>query len=108
MIAAQLRTAQADGDIPRGLDPDLEATSLMTMFAGLGTSVLAGHSWPGQAQAVIDYPLRRPCSPHSASVTPGRRLNWSAPQGQAYFPGGLRVPGRHRGLQMPVFAVSRA
>jgi len=28
--------------------------------------------------------------------------------GQAYFPGGLRVPGRHRELQMPVFTVSRA
>jgi hypothetical protein len=35
--------------MPAGLDPDLEATSLMTMSAGLGTSVLAGHSSPGQA-----------------------------------------------------------
>ena len=59
VIAAQLRVAQADGDMPAGLDPDLEATSLMTMSAGLGTSVLAGHSSPGQAQAVIDYHLRR-------------------------------------------------
>ena len=45
--------------MPAGLDPDLEAISLMTMSAGLGTSVLAGHSPPGQAQAVIDYHLRR-------------------------------------------------
>src|SRR5580700_7676524 len=59
VIAAQLRTAQADGDLAAGLDPDLEAISLMTMSAGLGTSVLAGHSSPGQAQAVIDYHLRR-------------------------------------------------
>jgi AcrR family transcriptional regulator len=59
VIAAQLRTAQAAGDMPAGLDPDLEAISLMTMSAGLGTSVLAGHSSPGQAQAVIDYHLRR-------------------------------------------------
>jgi AcrR family transcriptional regulator len=59
VVAAQLRTAQAAGDMPASLDPDLEAISLMTMSAGLGTSVLAGHSSPGQAQAVIDYHLRR-------------------------------------------------
>jgi BetI-type transcriptional repressor, C-terminal len=59
VIAAQLRTAQAGGDMPAGPDPDLEAISLTTMSAGLGTSVLAGHSTPEQAQAVIDYHLRR-------------------------------------------------
>ena len=31
----------------------------MTMSAGLGTSILAGQSSPGQAQAVIDYQLYR-------------------------------------------------
>ena len=46
-------------DMPAGLDPDLEAISLMTMSAGLGTSVLGGHSSAGQAQAVIDYHLDR-------------------------------------------------
>jgi BetI-type transcriptional repressor, C-terminal len=59
VIAAQLRAAQAAGDMPASLDPDLEAISLLTMSAGLGTSVLAGHSSPLQAQAVIDYHLRR-------------------------------------------------
>jgi hypothetical protein len=59
VIAAQLRTAQADSDMPAGLDPELEAISLLTMSAGLGTSVLAGHSSPQLAQAVIDYHLRR-------------------------------------------------
>jgi AcrR family transcriptional regulator len=59
VIAAQLRAAQAVGDMPASLDPDLEAISLLTMSAGLGTSVLAGHSSPQQAQAVIDYHLRR-------------------------------------------------
>ena len=59
VIAAQLSTAQAAGDMPAGLDPDLEAISLLIMSAGLGTSVLAGYSSPGQAQAVIDYHLRR-------------------------------------------------
>ena len=31
----------------------------MTMSAGLGTSVIAGHSSAGQSQAVIDYHLHR-------------------------------------------------
>ena len=59
VLAAQLRAAQAAGDMADHLDPDLEAISLMTMSAGLGTSVLAGHSSPEQAQAVIDYHLYR-------------------------------------------------
>jgi hypothetical protein len=59
VIAAQLRAAQAAGDTPARLDPDLEAVSLLAMSAGLGTSVIAGHSSPGQAQAVIDYHLYR-------------------------------------------------
>ena len=59
VIAAQLREAQAAGDMPAHLDPDLEALSLMTMSAGLGTSVLGGHSSPGRAQVVIDYHLDR-------------------------------------------------
>jgi hypothetical protein len=45
--------------MPAHLDPGLEAVILMTMSAGLGTSVLAGHSSPGQAQDVIDYHLSR-------------------------------------------------
>jgi AcrR family transcriptional regulator len=69
VIAAQLRAAQAAGDTPAHLDPDQEALSLMAMSAGLGTSVLGGHSSPEQAQAVIDYhlhrlfPASRPSSP---------------------------------------------
>ena len=59
VVAAQLRAAQAAGDMPAGLDPDLEAISLLTMSAGLGTSVIADQSSAGQAQAVIDYHLRR-------------------------------------------------
>jgi len=58
-VAAQLRTAQAAGETPAGLDPDLEAFSLLAMSAGLGTSVLGGQSSPAQAQAVIDYQLDR-------------------------------------------------
>jgi len=59
VVAAQLRTAQAAGDTPACLDPDLEAFGLLAMSAGLGTSVIGGQSSPGQAQAVIDYHLDR-------------------------------------------------
>ena len=59
VVAAQLRAAQAAGDTPARLDPDLEALSLLAMSAGLGTSILVGQSSPGQAQAVIDYHLDR-------------------------------------------------
>ena len=59
VIAAQLRAAQAAGDMPGHLDPDLEAVTLLTMSAGLGTSVMAGQSSATQAQAVIDYHLHR-------------------------------------------------
>ncbi|HXD27024.1 MAG TPA: TetR/AcrR family transcriptional regulator [Propionibacteriaceae bacterium] len=59
VVAAQLRAAQAAGDTPAHLDPDLEALSLLAVSAGLGTSVLGGQSSPEQAQAVIDYHLHR-------------------------------------------------
>jgi len=59
VVAAQLRAAQAAGDTPADLDPDLEAFSLLAMSAGLGTSVLGGQSSVEQAQAVIDYHLHR-------------------------------------------------
>jgi AcrR family transcriptional regulator len=59
VVAAQLRAAQAAGDTPARLDPDLEAVSLMAMAAGLATSVLAGQSSIQQAQAVTGYHLHR-------------------------------------------------
>ena len=59
VMAAQLRAAQAAGDAPAHLDPDLEAVSLTAMSAGLATSVLVGQSSIQQAQAVIDYHLDR-------------------------------------------------
>ena len=42
-----------------GLDPDLEAVSLLALASGLGTSMLAGQSSAEQAQAVIGYHLNR-------------------------------------------------
>jgi AcrR family transcriptional regulator len=59
VIAARLRAAQAAGDMPANLDPDLEAVSLLTMSAGLGTSVIVGHSTADEAQKIIDYQLDR-------------------------------------------------
>jgi AcrR family transcriptional regulator len=59
VVATQLRVAQAAGDAPADLDPHVEAISLLALSAGLGTSVIAGQSSAGQAQAVIDYHLYR-------------------------------------------------
>jgi AcrR family transcriptional regulator len=59
VVAAQLRAAQAAGDTPADLDPDVEALSLLAMSAGLGSSVIGGQSSAEQAQAVIDYHLGR-------------------------------------------------
>ncbi len=74
VVAAQLRAGQAASNTPAGLDPDLEAVSLLAMSAGLGTSVLGSQSSPEQAQAVIDYHLDRlfPASPPAlpSALTP--------------------------------------
>jgi AcrR family transcriptional regulator len=59
VVAAQLRTAQAAGDTPAHLNPDLEALSLVAMSAGLASSVMVGQSTVEQAQTVIDYHMRR-------------------------------------------------
>lgn len=59
VVAAQLRAAQAAGDTPAQLDPDVEALSLLAMSAGLGSSLIGGQSSAEQAQAVIDYHLDR-------------------------------------------------
>ncbi len=59
VIAAQLRAAQAAGDTPAHVDPDIEAFGLLAMAHGLSLSALAGQSSVEQAQAVIDYHLDR-------------------------------------------------
>ena len=81
VVAAQLKAAKAANDTPADLDPDLEAVSLLAMSAGLGTSVLGGHSSAEQAQAVIDYhldrlfPASRPALPTSARPAVAPRLD---------------------------------
>ena len=80
VVAAQLRAAQAAGDTPAHMDPDLEAFSLTVMSAGLATSVLAGQSSIQQAQAVIDYHLDRlfPASRPALRQAPGKaRKNYA-------------------------------
>ena len=85
VVASQLLAAQAAGDTPAGLDPDLEALSLLAMSAGLGTSILSGQSSPRQAQAVIDYhldrlfPAPRPALPPSAATTGSKRQIFERP-----------------------------
>jgi AcrR family transcriptional regulator len=59
VVASQLRSAQAAGDAPAGLNPDVEAISLLALASGLATSILSGQSTAEQAQAVIDYHLDR-------------------------------------------------
>ena len=76
VVAAQLRAAQAAGDTPAHLNPDLEAVSLLTMSAGLGTSVLAGHSSAEQAQAVIDYHLCRLFPASRPALCPALAFRW--------------------------------
>ena len=90
VVAAQLRTAQAAGDVPVQLDADLEAVSLTAMSAGLGTSVIAGRSSVEQAQAVIDYHLHRlfPASPPALPRGPAQRSAVPRPEDGAVTTGG--------------------
>lgn len=60
VIATQLRTAQAGGDAPAHLNPDVEAHSLIAMSAGLASSILVGDQTSIEhAQTAIDYHLQR-------------------------------------------------
>jgi AcrR family transcriptional regulator len=101
VVAAQLRAAQAAGDTPARLDPDLEAVSLLAMSAGLGTSVLGGQSSAGQAQAVIDYHLHRlfPASrpalrraPRSSSAQSSSGTGWVSSRAVSAMRDGLETP----------------
>ena len=84
VVASQVRSAQAAGDAPADLDPDMEAISLLALASGLGTSILAGQSSPGQAQAVIDYHLDRLFPPSRPALRQlHRRLAEFQPQRQA-------------------------
>ncbi len=98
VVAAQLRAAQAAGQTPAHLDPDLEALSLLALSAGLGTSVLGGQSSVEQAQAVIDYHLYRlfPASRPALRRQSGAgvaKMGQPAPSRNAFTTASLRVRG---------------
>lgn len=59
VVADQLTRAQQAGQMPAGLDARSEATGLLAMSAGLGTSVLGGQRSAEDAQRVLDYHLNR-------------------------------------------------
>jgi AcrR family transcriptional regulator len=77
VVAAQLRAAQAAGDMPAHLDPDLEAVSLMAMSAGLGTSVI-GRAGSGRHRLPPGPPV--PYVP--PGVMPSARDNTTHPRGR--------------------------
>jgi AcrR family transcriptional regulator len=59
VVADQLTRAQQAGQMPAGLDARAEATGLLAMSAGLGTSVLAGQRSAEDALYVLHYHLDR-------------------------------------------------
>ena len=71
VIAAQLRAAQAAGDMPAGLDPDLEAISLLTMSAGLAPASWPVTPRPGRPKRSSTTTCAA-CSPHVRQRDSGR------------------------------------
>jgi AcrR family transcriptional regulator len=57
--ADRLRSAQEAGEVPRSLDPELEATSLFALADGLMIRTLLDPDHAGTALAAIDYQLDR-------------------------------------------------
>jgi TetR/AcrR family transcriptional regulator, transcriptional repressor of bet genes len=70
--AQQLRSAQEAGEVPRSLDPELEATSLFALADGLMIRTLLDPDQAARALAAIDYRLDRifdgACSTHAAQA----------------------------------------
>ena len=59
-VLTELLTQARESGLTRpGVDPETEATGLLAMSAGLGTSVLAGQRTPESAAAVLAYHLDR-------------------------------------------------
>ncbi|MFJ6573361.1 TetR/AcrR family transcriptional regulator [Streptomyces sp. NPDC091292] len=54
-----LRQAEGSGLLRPGVDPQMEAVSLLAMSAGLGTSILVGQRSPEGAAAVLNHHLNR-------------------------------------------------
>jgi AcrR family transcriptional regulator len=58
-LAELLRQAQEAALLEPGVDARLEASGLLAMSAGLGTSILAGQRTPEAATAILDHHLNR-------------------------------------------------
>jgi TetR/AcrR family transcriptional regulator, transcriptional repressor of bet genes len=58
-LADQLRQAQRQGATSRDIDPDKEATVLVTTLTGLASGVLGNNFTVEEAAAIIDYTLDR-------------------------------------------------
>jgi AcrR family transcriptional regulator len=58
-IANQIRRAQATGDAPENLDPDLEGVVLTSAVPGIASSVLVGYLSPEEARSALDYAIAR-------------------------------------------------
>jgi AcrR family transcriptional regulator len=57
VLAGRLRAASQAGAIARHIDPDKQATILVSVVSGLAVGVLAGHRTAREAGAIIDYAL---------------------------------------------------
>ncbi len=93
VVASQLRSAQAAGDAPGGLNPDVEAISLLALASGLATSILGGQSTAEQAQAVIDYHLDRLFPPPRRGQSSSQRGPADPGSERALVPAHASAPG---------------
>jgi AcrR family transcriptional regulator len=76
VIFHQLQAAQQAGQMPLHLDARTEATSLMAISAGLGTSVMAGQRSPEDGLGIIRYHLDRLLpAPQPRGACPGEQLS---------------------------------
>ena len=82
VVADQLTKAQQAGQVPAGVDARAEATGLLAMSAGLGTSVLGGQRSAEDALAVLRYHLDRLLPPErppgGTASLPGSSPSWQA------------------------------
>lgn len=62
-LAARLRTAQADGELPMDRNPGHEAAKLVALNHGLGTTILVGQRTVRQAKAILRGHLDQLFSP---------------------------------------------
>jgi AcrR family transcriptional regulator len=65
LLADQIRRAEATDTVAAGVHPELEATLLIAVVAGLSSGVLAGYSSLDESAAALDYAVDRIFRPAS-------------------------------------------